>query len=759
MRRPWTFAERIAVGLTASLVVALAIAGGTALALRSLLSSSEYLTENRVMHLVEVERLRRAFSEKLASLHGYELTGDVSFREEAVRARELFRESLGALRSHQEGPEERDLLEGLAQAEQAHEDAALAMREALVRGASPEELAAYVKRRDEARRQTYAALNGLARYTEAAFRENAALALLSDRQALWLILAVATLGLLVVMGLAWVLTRALWPLHHEAQASEERFRLLVEGVKDYALYLLDPEGRVASWNPGAERIQGWHAEEIIGRPGALLYPPEAMGEGGPQRELERAAREGRVESEGVRLRKDGARFWAESLITALRGEDGQLEGYAVLTRDSTERKRMERAQRLFAEAERLFLATQDPDLAVAELARLLVPELADGCLLLHLSPEGELLPHAVAHVSMEKEALLWEIIAHRRPVFREGAVGVWHVLRTGKSELLTEVTPEVMEQVSTDAGHLELIRRMGVSSALTVPLRAGGRTLGVLVLMSQRPERRFTETDRVFVEELASRAALALDNARLLREAQAALDLIGVAAHDLGNPLQALQLMLGKLRRALPSDPDKLREVLTTAVRHTQRLGRLLHNLLDLSRLSSGKLDLEVGEVDLAELVHEAVERHAEQAAEAGSRLVLDVELGVVGRWDRLRLERVLTNLLSNAFKYGKGQPIELRVARTDGHGLLAVRDHGPGIPLEQQHQIFERFKKAPAQGEKREGFGLGLYIVRQLVEAHGGTIRVESREGEGATFTVELPLAPAHQEVGASEPPPGLVH
>ena len=283
--------------------------------------------------------------------------------------------------------------------------------------------------------------------------------------------------------------------------------------------------------------------------------------------------------------------------------------------------------------------------------------------------------------------------------------------------------------------------------------------LGVLILLSGREELRFSQADQVFIEELAGRAALALDNARLLREAQGALELIGVASHDLGNPLNNLHLLLGKLRRSPPADADKLGEGMTAALRQTQRLGRLLHNLLDLSRLSSGKLDLEIGEVDLAELAEEAVERHADQAAEVGSPLELEVEEGLLGRWDKLRLERVLTNLLSNAFKYGKGQPIELRVERTAGHGRLSVRDHGPGIPLEQQRAIFERFKKAPATGERKEGFGLGLYIVRQLVEAHGGSVLVESQEGEGAMFTVELPLVGASREVDASAQPPGMVH
>jgi PAS domain S-box-containing protein len=758
MRRRWTFAERIAVGFAASLVVALAIAAITTLALRSVLPGQERLADKHIQHRVGVERLQRALSEKIASQRNFDLTGEVAYQREERRAREEFQRTLERLRSHDEGLEEPGLLDEVARAEQAHEEATRVMREARAGGASAERLAEHFERMAQECLRVREALDWLSVYTESSLKEGSRSARKSDLRAFWLILVVAMLGLLVAMGLAWVLTRALWPLHHVAHASEERFRLLVEGVKEYALFLLDPQGRVASWNPGAERIQGWRADAIIDHSGALLYPPEAVAEGQPQRDLERAAREGRLESEAWRVRKDGSRFWAETLLTALRDEGGRLTGYAVLTRDITERNRLERAQRLFAEAERLFHSEEDPDLAVVELARRLVPGLADGCLLFLPSPTGEPLPRAVAHVSPEKERAIWDIIRYSQPR------GDWkhnarELLRTGQTELVTEVKPEMMEASAVDAEHLALFRRLAVRSYLSVPMRAGGRTLGVLILLSTSAERRFTETDRVFIEELAGRAGLALDNARLLREAQGALELIGVAAHDLGNPLNALQLMLGKLRRSPPTDVDTLREGLGGALRQTQRLGRLLHNLLDLSRLSSGRLELEVGEVDLAELVHEGVARHADQAAEVGSQVVVDVEPGVVGRWDRLRLERVLTNLLSNAFKHGKGQPIQVRVERTDGHARLAVCDHGPGIPLEEQRAIFERFKKASSSRGKKEGFGLGLYIVRQLVEAHGGTISVESTPGDGATFTVELPLAPASREVDASAQAPGLLN
>jgi len=756
MRRPWSFARRIAVGFIASLVVALAIAGVTVLAVRSVFTGGEQLNRSRAEHVVAVERLRRFYSEKLAAQRGQELTANDFFLVEAIIARKRFLEVLEELRSHAaEGEEARTLAE-VAEVERLHQEAQERRLEASKQGASHQAMHALFLQVTEARERTEEALARLAWLTMHRQEVGTALANEADRRALVLLLVVATLGLLVAMGLAWVLTRALWPLHQGAQATEERFRLLVEGVKEYALYLLDPQGRVASWNPGAERIQRWRADDIIGQPGARLYPEEAVARGEPQRELERAAREGRLMTEGWRVRGDGKRFWAETLLTALHDGGGRLKGYAVLTRDITERNRTERAQRILAEFERLFHTEEEPDRVVVALARRLVPELADGSLLFLANASGESRPRAVAHVSEDKERLMWELIHDVPGQAWRGSV--MDVLRRGEAERVAEVTPELLEATALDAGHLRLFRELDVRSYLSVPLRVGGRTLGVLILLSGREELRFSREDQVFIEELAGRAALALDNARLLREAQAALELIGVASHDLGNPLNNLHLLLGKLKRSPPADADKLSEGMTAALHQTQRLGRLLHNLLDLSRLSSGKLELEVGEVDLGELVREGVARLVDQAEEAGSRVELEVEDGVVGRWDRLRLERVLTNLLSNAFKYGKGQPIHVRVERVDGQARLVVRDEGPGIPPEEQSSIFERFKKAASHQGKKEGFGLGLYIVRQLVEAHGGRIRVESAVGAGAAFSVELPLVPNRREVDGVEPRPGFV-
>jgi signal transduction histidine kinase len=234
--------------------------------------------------------------------------------------------------------------------------------------------------------------------------------------------------------------------------------------------------------------------------------------------------------------------------------------------------------------------------------------------------------------------------------------------------------------------------------------------------------------------------SLSRENTRLRAQNQQALELVGEAAHELGNPLMALQLRLHRLRAQ--TDPGApVAAGLTQAEREARRMGLLLHDLLDLSRLSAGPLALALEEVELTALLHEVAARFSEQAAAAGSALVVKADGPVHGRWDRQRLERITTNLLSNALKFGQGHPVEVHL-RTEGPFVrLEVRDQGLGISPEAQERLFGRFERA---GDTHHpGTGLGLYIVRQLVETHGGSVHVSSRPGHGATFSVTLPLLP----------------
>jgi signal transduction histidine kinase len=219
---------------------------------------------------------------------------------------------------------------------------------------------------------------------------------------------------------------------------------------------------------------------------------------------------------------------------------------------------------------------------------------------------------------------------------------------------------------------------------------------------------------------------------------------MSIASHELKTPVTTLRLRLDHLLRTVHRTPDAAPERLTrgleAAVAQVEKLVRLIEELLDVSRIAAGRLELDLERFDLCDLVRDAIERSRDQAAAVGCSIDADLACPAVGEWDRLRLDQVVTNLLTNALKYGQGKPIRVSLRTEGGRVRLDVTDRGMGIDKKDQRRIFERFERAA--GQSSGGLGLGLYIVRQIVEAHGGSIDVESTPGAGATFTVELPTA-----------------
>src|SRR5215203_1926722 len=308
--------------------------------------------------------------------------------------------------------------------------------------------------------------------------------------------------------------------HEESlRESEERFRLMVEGVKDYAIFMLDPGGLITTWNDGAERIEGYGEEEILGRHFSSFYPKEDVERGHPEDVLRAALAEGRCVEEGLKVRQDGSRFWASAVITTLRDRKGNLKGFSMVVHDTTERKHTDDVLRFLAESGATLSTSLDYRDTLANVARLAVPTLADWCAIDVMEEDGTVERLAVEHSDPEKVTLAYEL-QERYPSDPETPRGVGKVLKTGEPDMMAEIPEELLDQVAMNVEHRTIMRELGLRSYMVVPMVARGRSHGAITLVSAESGRRYEETDLRLAEELARRAALAVDNAKLYEEAQ-----------------------------------------------------------------------------------------------------------------------------------------------------------------------------------------------------------------------------------------------
>ncbi|WP_437815281.1 AAA family ATPase [Sorangium sp. So ce1078] len=498
-----------------------------------------------------------------------------------------------------------------------------------------------------------------------------------------------------------------------------------------SIYLKDHQGRHLLVNRHVSNILRLRPEQILGKTVADLFaaPLAAAIEDHDRRVL--AAGVPMEWEEDVPL-EDGLHTFLSVKFPL--GEGPTPPALCGISTDITERKQAERAERFLAEASRKLMAL-GYSATLESVAQLAVPELADRCVI-------DLASGAPGHtVTAGVPAELADAVIDALRPLAAASPG----------------RPEV-----GDIRAAPLLQQLELHAFLRVPLVARDRCFGVMTLLSTTARRRYGPADLRLAEELGYRAALALDNARLFADAQAAIarrdEFLVVASHELKTPLTSLQLQAQRvellLRRHQRAElaPERLEGALRVFNRQLARLGHLVNELLDVTTLNAGRLRLARAPVGLAGLTRDAIERLSQQLADAGCRTELDLDERVIGRWDPSRVEQVLLNLLSNAVKYGAGGLIHVSVRRQEGRALLAVRDHGIGIAEADQARIFERFERAVSV-RNFGGLGLGLYIVRCIVIAHGGSIRVESRPGAGATFFVELPLGPAEEDDRGAEP------
>ncbi|GAB3732248.1 PAS domain-containing sensor histidine kinase [Luteimonas pelagia] len=487
-----------------------------------------------------------------------------------------------------------------------------------------------------------------------------------------------------------------------ASVPDADFRLLVEAVSDYAIFLLDPDGRIRSWNRGARKLKGYAEDEVVGRHFSLFYPDDKRAERWPEQELAYARRDGRFEDEGWRIRKDGSRFWANVVITCLRDANGEVRGFAKVTRDLTERRNHEE---LLRQSEERF--------------RLMVEGVRDYAIFM-LDPDGRVASWNLG-AQLNKGYLAEEIIGKHFSVFypQDKRDAKWpeeeleRALRDGRFE---------------DAGWR--IRKDGsrfwANVVITALHDANGRHIG------------FAKVTR---DMTSSRRIDALQ-----AEQEQLTQFLAVLGHELRNPLapiaNAVQLM-----RMETLDNPRLVAARDILVRQVVQLRRLVDDLLDVGRIASGRVHMEQAPVHLQSVVEQAVEASAPQVEAGEHTLSIDVThapLWVMG--DHARLVQVASNLLHNAAKFTPpGGRIAIRLSRHDDRAEISVRDNGPGIDPQHLAYVFRLFAQAEPDSTKRMhgGLGVGLSLVHRLVTDHGGDVSAFSSgvAGEGAEFIVSLPL------------------
>jgi PAS domain S-box-containing protein len=652
------------------------------------------------------------------------------------------------------------------------------------------------------------------------------------------------------------------------RVSEERFRLLVEEVEDYAIIMLDPEGRVVSWNAGAERIKGYEAQEVLGRHVSVFYTPEDVASGGPGRCLQAALTRGHCRSEGLRVRKDGQRFWADTVITALRDEHGVLRGFSDVTRDISKRRQGEQAlrettqrlqailetavegiitidergtihnlnpatvrifgyapeeligrnvsllmpepyrgehdgymanylrtgvrkiigigrevrgqrkdgsifpmdlavsetrlpqgrfftglvrdistrkhameaQALFVEAGTLLSQSLDVPTTLRRLASLAVSRLCDYCIVDVLGEDGQLHRQEVA----TKEPRLQELILRTMPYAplagNHGPLA--RALERGKALSVPHVTAEWMDAAAVNAEHRALLEQLGPKSVAIVPLVARGRKLGLISFAWLRSRAATMAADVEVAKGLADRAAVAIDNARLYQEAQEAArvreDVVAIVSHDLRNPLNAITLSATALLKR--EDVD---ERTTKAIRRiyaaADRASAMIRDLLDFTQARVGGIPIHRGPLDFHEHVHRVVDEV--QGAHPERHIDFHARGDGQGEWDEGRLAQVVTNLVGNALQHSPAStPVRVSTWSEGPSVCLEVHNEGPPIPAELLPTLFEPYRQGPEAGAGRGSLGLGLFITRQIVLGHGGTLDVRSTRDGGTTFTVRLP-------------------
>jgi PAS domain S-box-containing protein len=519
---------------------------------------------------------------------------------------------------------------------------------------------------------------------------------------------------------------------HESPISFERFHSLIHPS--------DQDRVRAIINESVENHSSFEIEHRILRPDGSIRV--VYGQGAP-----------RVDDTGALVSLIGT----SQDVTERKANEAQAFQLALEQAARQEAERTKERFQFLAEVSQAVSASLDFDETLNRLTGLMIPKQADWCSINTTGPNGEIQRLAVAHRDTEKQRILETIRARNFIPHGDAQHPLNRVLTHAKPELIRHVADDALRRMARNEDHYELLRTLDVGSVMMVPLIARGRAFGVITLGMSSSRRPFTEEDLQLAVEVAHRAAVSIDNAHLYREAQNAArareEFVSLVSHELKTPLTVIKGYIQVLERYLER-PDWQRErIRTTRERlstQVERLELLVADILDVSRIQRGRLDLNMEPgTDLVELANYVVERFDDAIERKPTHeLIVDADQPVHGRWDPLRLDQVFSNLLSNALKYSPdGGAIDVRIRQQGQDAIVEVQDRGVGISEPELRKLFQPFQRGAVAARGISGTGLGLYITRQIIEQHGGSIDVESSAGEYTMFRIRLPLEPEYVE------------
>jgi PAS domain S-box-containing protein len=482
--------------------------------------------------------------------------------------------------------------------------------------------------------------------------------------------------------------------------TENRFQLLIDAVVDYGIFMLDADGHVMSWNSGAAKLKGWERDEIVGQHFSVFYPRDVAASGWPEEELRRAKQLGRFEDEGWRIRKDGSRFWANVIITALYDRTGALTGFVKITRDLTERRQHEEELR---ESEARF--------------RLLVDSVRD---------------YAIFMLDVDGNVRSWNAGAQALKGYNAEEIIGRHFSAFYTPEDSQAGMPAAELRAARQHGRAERegwrVRKDGTLFWANVVVSAvygnSGELIGFVKVTRDMTERRRLE--------------------ELERSSRMMSEFLAMLAHELRNPLAPMRNAVTLMQLEHTASPA-LRNARDIIDRQLTHVTHLVDDLLDIGRLTTGKVTLRLERVGMADLVSRSVETARPQLEARRHTLTIDLPpRPVYVRADPTRLSQIVQNLLVNAAKYTReGGRIRVSVQAADGFVTVAVADNGRGIADHDLTRIFELFAQGDHGTPNESGLGVGLTLARSLAELHGGRLDAESPgPGLGSTFLLRLPLA-----------------